>query len=132
MNRCGANPSIRWSCFKHKNDNFNILNFQPKVNTFLTIKDCRIYMDCIFEEEVNYRKYLQSNLNAIMKRINGNWVGFNKIKIMQYNKGSSNFANNIHHIQNIIELHDPHIMCISEANIKKTDIGPLTPTIHGD
>ena len=31
------------------------------------------------------------------------------------------FSNHIHNLQNIINLHDPHIICISEANIKAKD-----------
>ena len=38
---------------------------------------------------------------------------------MQYNKGNINFGNHLHNLQHIVQTHSPHIMCISEANIKK-------------
>ena len=56
-----------------------------------------------------------------MKILNGNRLDCNKIKIMQYNKGNSSFINHVQHIQNIMDLHEPHIICVSEANIKRKD-----------
>ena len=41
-----------------------------------------------------------------------------KIKLMQYNKGNSNFGNHVHNLQNIIQKNSPDILCISEANVK--------------
>ena len=86
-----------------------------------SIKYDNISKESFCDSQFNYSWFLQRNNNKGMKTINGNRANDNKIKIMQYNKGSSNFSNHIHHLQNIINLHDPHIICISEANIKAKD-----------
>ena len=77
--------------------------------------------DIIFYTEHDHHRYLQRINNKLIKSINGNRNKFNKIKIMQYNKGNSNFSNHTHFFQNILEAHQPHIMCVSEANFKRKD-----------
>ena len=89
---------------------------QSQLNCKNNLKiNCNIELNTKIEN--NYDKIKQNKHNNLLKLINGNKTNFNKIKLMQYNKGNSNFENHIHHLQNVIQVHSPSIMCISEANI---------------
>lgn len=65
-----------------------------------------------------YEKVLQAKSNKINYSAYGNKN--NTLKLLQLNKGSSNFENKINDVQNIINKYKPDIMCLSEANIKKS------------
>ena len=102
---------------------FCYISYEISEEKMREYKYTRLYnKDRIFLAENNYSKYLQKYNNKLIKIINGNRVKLNKIKIMQYNKGNSNFSNHIQHFQNIMDAHDPQIMCVSEANIKSKDV----------
>ena len=62
--------------------------------------------------------------NSIMKAINGNRPSRGRgIKIIAWNKGSSYLQNKHHEIETIIAADKPHIIGLSEANLKKdTDL----------
>ena len=72
-----------------------------------------------FNTENSYAKIIKKSNNFTSRYTNGNTIQLNKLKIMQCNKGNSNFETNIHNIQSLIQKHCPDILCISEANIKK-------------
>jgi len=65
-----------------------------------------------------HNKVLQHSNNNIVKSLIGNKNNNKRLKIMQINKGNSDFINSMEGIQNIISEHSPHIICMSEANIK--------------
>ena len=90
---------IKNESFNHKYDNFD--------NNFDT-----------FNTENSYTKIIKKSNNFTSRYTNGNTIQLNKLKIMQCNKGNSNFETNIHNIQSLIQKHCPDILCISEANIK--------------
>ena len=98
-----------------------ILTFNDNLNISIKNKSYNIKIgpNEIIHTSNSYDKYLQNKNNKLFRSINGNHEKFNKIKILQYNKGSSNFHNHIHHIQTILQNHEPHILCISEANFKQ-------------
>ena len=68
-------------------------------------------------QTINRAEYYQfSNLdNHYSKYTNGNRRN-NGIKIYHFNKGNSFLATKIHEIENIISMHRPHVLGISEAN----------------
>ena len=73
-----------------------------------------------FDIENSYSKIIKISKNFTSRHTNGNTLQSNKLKIIQCNKGNSNFETNIHNIQSITQKHCPDIMCISEANIIQT------------
>ena len=72
--------------------------------------------------ENSYAKAKQKISNKINHIINGNKINNTKLNILQYNKGSANFENKINDIHKIMDDHKPDIMCISEANVKLSNI----------
>ena len=63
-------------------------------------------------------KYLQhSKQNKLTKIINGNIEKNKTLKIVQCNKDNALFINSIHTINEIIQNHNPDVICLSEANI---------------
>ena len=77
----------------------------------------------------NFKQLIRINsnydVNLMMHRINGNSGGKiaqKCLKLIQYNKGNSDFKNKISEIQLLLQNHNPDILCLSEANIKKDHI----------
>ena len=40
---------------------------------------------------------------------------------MQINQGPAFFENKLYHLENIVEIHHPHVIALSEANLKKSE-----------
>ena len=79
--------------------------------------------NCNIEE--SYAKIKQKIRNKLSHMINGNKVKNHKLNLMQYNKGNANFENKINDINDIMQNHKPDIMCISEANLKASNLNIL-------
>ena len=52
-----------------------------------------------------------------MKAINENITNGSNLKLMQYNKGNSNFETYNSNLQYILNKYEPDIICISEPNV---------------
>ena len=57
-----------------------------------------------------------------MRSVNGNTQNINHINLMQYNKGSSNYATKEHFLNQIITDNKIDIAYISEANLSQSYI----------
>ena len=76
----------------------------------------------IFKNKVfyNYGLSLQIKRNETMHSLTGN-KQYNSLKILQINKGSSNFSTKKNDIDILLSDHSPDFLAISEANILKSD-----------
>ena len=67
------------------------------------------------------RKYMMKNKksNKLKRSINGNINTYdNKIKIIQWNKGSSDILNMLQEIKDIIKIQKPEVFIINELNLE--------------
>ena len=62
---------------------------------------------------------MQKHNNKNAHSTYGNKMSEGNLKLLLTNKGSSYFENKVDDMSYIIDKYSPHIMCISEANIKQ-------------
>ena len=108
--------------------NWIALDFEP-----LTIMEITVQLSTMLPIPVRGVFTCQTNLNlrqparcwnSFMKATNGNRSNKGRgIKLIAWNKGSSHLQNKHHEIENIIAAEKPHIVGLSEANLKQgTDL----------
>ena len=74
------------------------------------------------QSKIKTYSFWQSNKsrNKTIKSVNGNRYSRGKgIKLLAWNKGNSLLQNKHNEIQTLIRTHKPHILGLSEANLKK-------------
>jgi hypothetical protein len=111
------------------NNNFNIVcyvSFVPKYCNQSKSKSRgnyrQVYM-CYRYQYVFYICTIQSNevSSKSIKIINGNILRNNKLKIIQWNKGSSNLIGSIEEVEVLMQNESPDILTLSESMVLSTD-----------
>ena len=111
---------------KSRNNYFNrVFNTKHEAyyKNFHIFKNSRTLDNCNIDK--SYAKIKQQIKNKLNHLINGNKLKNHKLNLMQYNKGNANFENKINDINDIMQNHKPDIMCISEANLKASNLNIL-------
>merc|ERR1712080_529485 len=107
----------------------NIFNqiYENKMDIYYSNNTNKIFLFCMLnvmkQTENSYSKILQKNNNKINHMINGNKIKNTKLNLLQFNKGSANFENKINNINEILQTHQPDVMCVSEANLNISKLG---------
>ena len=79
----------------------------------------------------SYNKYRKLKLNSTMHALHGNIIGtLHNMQLLQFNKGSMFFERSLPSLENLVELHQPSICALSEANVDPNDIPSISGTTY--